>query len=187
MLHNQQKELVRAHWTVFNSLPGQKFISLGGGNANGAWTSSAISNINSAIQNGVFNGYQGIAYDIEQGNTGLGGAFSESFKLAKSKGYKVMVTVSHSAPYGFGDAADLMRGFFTDGSIDYLSPQLYTSGNEAQNDYSTGNGVTWNMWASTRIPIIPSIVRGSYYDSAHSYFSSNFGFDIQGYVQWAQW
>eukprot|EP01120_Amphizonella_sp_Union-15-10_P005963 TRINITY_DN1845_c0_g1_i1.p1 TRINITY_DN1845_c0_g1~~TRINITY_DN1845_c0_g1_i1.p1 ORF type:complete len:248 (-),score=52.83 TRINITY_DN1845_c0_g1_i1:116-817(-) len=170
---------------IKDRLPGAKFISLGGGNANGAWTASAIQNINSAINRGEFAGYTGIAYDIEEGDSGLGTLFQESFRTAKAKGLQVLVTVSHSAPYGINDAFDLMQIFFADGNIDYLSPQLYTSGNEGANDYTTSHGVTWNQYSRSRAKIIPSIVRGSLYQSAESYFRSQ-GVTIVGYVQWAQ-
>jgi len=169
---------------VKNRLPGTKYISLGGGNAAGSWTSGGLSSIDNAINGGQFSGYGGIVYDIEQGNSGLSSAFQNSFRTAKSKGFKVLVTVSHSAPYGFGDAKTLMEGFFSDGNIDYLSPQLYTSGNEGQNDYTTAQGVGWGDYKKSRARIIPSIVRGSLYSSARSYFSGQ-GVNITGYIQWA--
>jgi len=165
-------------------LPGTKYISLGGGDNDGSWTNSVLVNINSALNRGDFSSYGGIAYDVEQGNSGLGTLFQDSFRIAKSKGLKVLVTVSHSAPYGFGDAKTLMDLFFADTNIDYLSPQLYTSGTESQNDYTTSQGVGWDQYKKTRAHIKPSIVRGSLYSSAHSYFQQQ-GFNITGYIQWA--
>jgi len=165
-------------------LPGTKFLSIGGGNDAGSWTTAVLNDLNNAINSGSLAGYGGIAYDVEQGNSGLGSLFQTSFRLAKSKGFKVLVTVSHSAPYGFGDANSLMQTFFSDGNIDYLSPQLYTSGEESQNDYATSGGVSWNEYTKSRAHIIPSIVRGSLYSSAHSYFQGQ-GFNITGYIQWA--
>jgi len=166
-------------------LPGAKYISLGGGNANGGWSSGALSSITAAINDGKFDGYQGICYDVEQGDSGLSGAFQNSFAAARSKGFEVLVTISHSAPYGFGDAYQLMQTFFSDGNINYLSPQLYTSGTEGQNDYTTSGGVSWSMYKDARPRIVPSIVRSSLYDSAHSYFQGQ-GVEITGYIQWAQ-
>jgi len=168
-------------------LPGTKFISIGGGNNNGAWSSSQLNTLNSAISGGSFAGYGGIAYDIEEGAGGLGSLFAESFRLAKQRGLRVLVSISHSAPYGFpqADAAALMRQFFSDSNIDYISPQLYTSGTESQNDYTTSQGVGWDQYRNSRSPIVPSIVRGSYYSSALSYFRQNYQFNITGYVQWA--
>jgi hypothetical protein len=120
-------------------------------------------------------------FDIEQGDGGLANLFSRAFQstfllilfhgmigsvffgvsfslthflpACRSFNMTVLVTVSHSAPYGFPDAASLMRGFFSDSNIDYLSPQLYTSGNEGQNDYTTSQGVGWNEYARSRAQV----------------------------------
>jgi len=165
-------------------LPGTKYISLGGGDSDGRWTSSALQTINSAIGKGDFSGYGGIVYDVEEGDTGLGSLFQQSFTAAKGKGFKVLVTISHSAPYGFGDASSLMQAFFADRNIDILSPQLYTSGTEAQNDYATSGGIGWNQYKNAHASIVPSIVRESLYASARTYFSQQ-GVNITGYIQWA--
>jgi len=55
-----------------------------------------------------------------------------------------------------------MRGFFQDGKIDYISPQLYSSGNESSNDYST-DGFDWSNFQDMVPGFVPSIVAGSYY------------------------
>jgi len=167
-------------------LPGVKFISLGGGNVNGVWTASVIQQVNSAIGAGSFAGYGGIAYDIEEGDAGLTSAFQNSFRVAKGAGLRVLVSVSHSAPYNIVDGYAMMQAFFTDKNIDYLSPQLYTSGYETQNDYATSLGVGWDLWARSQATIIPSIVTGSLFSSAQNYFRDSHGFNITGYVQWAQ-
>jgi len=169
---------------IKNYLPGSKFISLGGGNNNGAWTNSTLESINLAIQSQVFDGYNGIAYDIEEGDAGLADLFAQSFTIARSSGFKVLVTTSHTAPYGITDAGSLMSRFFNDSNIDYLSPQLYTSGTESQNDFVESGGVTWNDWTFTTIPIIPSIIDADYYSDAEKQFQS-LGIAIQGYIQWA--
>jgi len=170
---------------VINRLPGRKYISLGGGNANGAWTASALTAVTDAITSNKFTGYQGICYDIEQGDAGLSSHFTSSFTAAKSHGLSVLVTISHSAPYGFSDAYTLMQTFIGDSSIDYLSPQLYTSGNEGSNDYTTSGGVAWTMYRTSHARVIPSIVRASLYSSARTYFSGQ-GVNITGFIQWAQ-
>jgi len=95
------------------------------------------------------------------------------------------VTISHSAPYGVSDAPDLMASFFPNANIDYMSPQLYTSGEEGQNDFAISHGVQWTQYKNCRAAIVPSIVRASYYDNAHNYFK-NIGVNITGYVQWKQ-
>lgn len=166
-------------------LPGLKFISLGGGNGNGAFTSDALTAITAAIEAGRFAGYDGVAYDVEEGEAGLETLFAQSFAAAKAKGYKVLVTVSHSAPYGISDAATLMQKFFADPNIDYLSPQLYTTGEETANDYATSAGVSWAQYATAKAAIIPSIVKASLYADAKRYFQEQ-GVAIGGFVQWSQ-
>jgi len=167
-----------------NKLPGVKYIDIGGGNANGAWSSSQLNSVINAINNNSFSGYGGICFDVEEGQAGLSSAFESAFKAAKAHGYQVLVTISHSAPYGFSDASTLMSNFFASTNIDYISPQLYTSGNEKQNDYSTDGGVSWNAYQKSRAKIAPSIVQASYYPSAQQYFAGQ-GVTLSGYIQWA--
>lgn len=170
---------------VYSKLPGMKVISIGGGNANGRFTVSTLKSLNDALSSGTLNGYDGISYDIEEGDTGLESAFADSFSLAKKLGKTVTVTVSHSAPYGIDDAATLMRSFFSNTNIDYLSPQLYTSGTESSNDFSTQAGVQWTEYAAAKAAVVPSIVRASMYTNAQQTFAS-YGVTTKGYIQWEQ-
>ncbi|MDX8399778.1 MAG: LysM peptidoglycan-binding domain-containing protein [Gallionellaceae bacterium] len=170
---------------VKDKLQGSKYISLGGGNEDGAFTSASLTSITNAINAGDFAGYDGIAYDVEEGDSGLESLFSESFAAAKANGYKVLVTVSHSAPYGISDASDLMQSFFADPNIDYLSPQLYTTGEETSNDYATSGGVEWSQYATAKAAVVPSIVNSSMYADAQIYFQEQ-GVSIKGFVQWSQ-
>jgi len=78
-----------------------------------------------------------------------------------------------------------MQSFFSNKNINYLSPQLYTSGTETSNDYTTAAGVQWSSYAKASAQIVPSIVTGSLYPSAKSYFSG-VGVTTGGYVQWSQ-
>ncbi len=95
------------------------------------------------------------------------------------------MTTSHSRPYGIEDGSKLMTGFFADSNIDYISPQLYTSGTEASNDF-TAIGTMWKEYASSKAKIVPSVVLGSRdYPTAQAYFA-NLGVTLAGYVQWAQ-
>jgi len=171
--------------SVLNKLQGSKYLALGGGNANGRWTATLVRKVSSYCSAGRFGGYAGIAFDIEEGDSGLGALFVATFKACKSKGYKVLVTSSHSTPYGISDGVALMNTFFQQAaSIDYMSPQLYTSGNEGSNDYTT-NGVGWAAYKPFSGKLIPSIVAGSMYNSAKQYFA-NLGITAPGYVQWSQ-
>jgi len=169
---------------IKGSLPGNKYIALGGGNSAGDWTSSVLSSVTSSLNNNDFSGYQGIVFDIEQGDSGLSSAFESAFAAAKGRGLKVLVTISHSAPYGFSDASTLMSNFLGSSNIDYISPQLYTTGSESQNDYSTTAGVGWNQYQGSTPQVVPSIVTSGLYSSAQSDFSQQ-GVTLSGYIQWA--
>ena len=175
----QQSEKIK------DALTGDKYICFGGGNQNGAMTSAGLQAITEAIQEGTLAGYDGVAYDVEVGDAGLEQDFADSFAAAQAAGFKVLVTVSHSAPYGISDGAALMQSFFSDENIDFLSPQLYTTGEESANDYATSQGVTWSQYAAAKAAIIPSIVKASYYASAQSYFAGQ-GVELAGYVQWSR-
>ncbi len=170
---------------IKSSLQGSKYIALGGGNGNGAWSEAALTDITNAINAGDFAGYDGIAYDVEEGEPGLETAFGDSFATAKKMGYQVLVTVSHSAPYGITDASTLMQSFFTDPNIDYLSPQLYTTGTETSNDYATSGGVAWSEYATAQAATVPSIVEADMYADAQAYFETQ-GVSLSGFIQWSQ-
>jgi LysM repeat protein len=170
---------------VSDRLSGEKYICIGGGNQDGAFTKSRVQAVTTAINNGELIAYQGIAYDIEQGDIGLEDDFAASFRAAKARGLKVLVSISHSAPYGIDDAAALMKQFFADDNIDFLSPQLYTTGSETANDYATSHGVVWTEYADCKAAVIPSIVTAELYNSAQQYFAQQ-GVTLQGFVQWSQ-
>jgi len=173
--------------SVVSKLKGTKFLAMGGGNGNGHWTSAILQKISSYCANGKFAGYNGIAFDIEEGDAGLASAFANAFSSCKSHGFKVLVTVSHAAPYGIPDAKSLMLSLISNGNVDYHSPQLYTSGTESANDFSVDStiGVTWNNYKPTSGKLIPAIVASTYYSSAKNYFA-NLGITTVGFVQWSQ-
>jgi hypothetical protein len=169
---------------VKSSLPNSKYISLGGGNAQGSWSSSLLTDIKNAINNNSFSGYVGLVYDIEEGTSGLYTGFANAFAAAKAKGFKNLVTISHSIPYGVSDASSLMTNILKNTNVDYISPQLYTSGSETQNDYTEG-AFPWTNYKNTSAQIIPSIVRASLYSGAKSFFAGK-NITTKGFVQWAQ-
>ena len=168
-------------------LPGAKYLSIGGGNSNGRFTAASLDSLTAAIGAGSISaaGYDGIVWDIEEGDAGLSAAFAASFAAAKAQGLATLVTTSHSAPYGIDDAAALMSGFFGDANIDYLSPQLYSTGEETENEYNELQGVSWADYVGCEAKVVPSIVTGSMYSDAQSYFAGK-GVATSGYVQWAQ-
>jgi len=171
--------------SIKSKLPGTKFITIGGGDSSGRWTSAAVQKVTSYCKSKKFSGYSGIAYDIEEGDSGLSSVFLSSFSACKSAGYQVLVTVSNSAPYGISDAKTLMTAFLKDTNIEYVSPQLYQTGNEGSNLYDTNANVPWSAYVGAKPKIVPSIVKASYYSSAKSYFSSK-GITLSGYIQWNQ-
>ena len=79
---------------------------------------TALANIDAAISSNALQGWQGVVYDIEEGDSDLAAAFKSSFANSKAKGLKVLVTTSHSRPYGISDGSQLMTGFFADSNID---------------------------------------------------------------------
>jgi hypothetical protein len=139
------------------------------------------------INAGKFGAYHGIVFDVEEGDSGLASAFAKCFQSCQNHNLRVMVTVSHSAPYGISDAASLMDSIFHDKNVNFLSPQLYTSGEEGGNDFQTTAGVQWSSYASwnTKAAVIPSIVKASYYGDAAGYLGTQ-GVNTQGFVQWSQ-
>ena len=149
------------------------------------WSQIVLSSVKDAIKAGSFSGYQGISFDVEEGDSGLQQAFQETFEIAQSAGLKVSVTVSHSSPYGVADGPALMKSFFSSASIDYLSPQLYTSGLETENAYTQSAGVPWSDYAGAKSLFLPSIVDVSMYSSAAQYFQS-LGIATAGFAQWKQ-
>ena len=169
---------------VQGKLVGDKYIALGGGNSNGKFTQQILNSIITDINNGSFSNYKGIAFDIEEGDAGLTSLFQQAFAAAKTKNLKVLVTTSHSAPYGITDAYTMMETFINDGNIDYLSPQLYTSGTETQNDFTQNQGVSWKDYARAKATIVPSIVQANMYNDAKNQFSQ-YGVTTSGFIQWA--
>ncbi|MCF1459919.1 LysM peptidoglycan-binding domain-containing protein [Agrobacterium vitis] len=181
--HSDPTKALAQSAPILPSLAGEKYITLGGGNASGRFSTSTLQSIDTCIKSGAFSAYKGIAYDIEEGNSGLSAAFQQSFANARAAGFKVLVTVSHSAPFGIADAKSLMFDFFDDTNIDILSPQLYTTGEEPSNDWATSHGVTWSDYATAKAQIAPSIVHANLYPNVQSTFKIH---DVtpNGYILW---
>jgi len=177
-------------------LKGDKYCSVGGGNDNGRFTPSRIQKITQSMKLFKQAGYDGLCYDVEEvvGNGSvLVAAFKTSFAACKQAGLKVFVTTSHTAPYKSDtpqDAVDLVKSWVSDPNVDFLSPQLYSSGEEKAPDFAeTGNcasqGCTWQIWQGSHGTIVPSLANGSQYSAAESGLSKR-GITIDGYVQWQE-
>ena len=78
---------------IFSKLVGSKYISLGGGASTGHITSQVLQSWNTLMQNGALSQYNGICYDIEEGDSGLAAAFAASFAIAKANNFKVLVLI----------------------------------------------------------------------------------------------
>jgi len=162
-------------------------VSFGGGKSKskGLWTQSVLTNLDSNITRIKQAGWDGIVYVIKEGDPGLSNAFAKSFANAKAEGLSILVSVSNSQPYRIPDASLLMTGFISDSNIDYLSPQLFRSGNEPENDY-TDKGTTWASYTSAKAKFVPSVVNFVRdCPTAASYFDQ-FRIQVYGCVQWAQ-
>jgi len=140
------------------------------------------------ITSGALNQWSGIVFDIEEcSSAGLADSFASAFRTAKQAGLSVLVTVSHSAPYGCADPDVLMKSFFTNDDVDILSPQLYTNGNEASPMFDAGNQVKWEDWAGSKGRFVPSIgclaVKNGGYQKTGDFFST-YGITPSGYIVW---
>merc|ERR1712137_1540745 len=142
-----------------------------GGNNNGRFTQARLDSLKSKLSAGDFKAYEGLALDVEECDSGLASSFTDVLATAKSVGMETMVTISHSAPYGCDDASTLMQAFFADRNTDYLSPQMYTSGEEPTPDFDEAAGATFAQFAQARAAIIPSIVDGTHYQPVVQFFS----------------
>lgn len=174
---------------VYSNLMGDKIITLGGGNGNGAWHHAALQDVNAAIDGGSFTGYHGIAFDVEEGDSDLASAFLETFSKAKQAGYLVVVATSHTAPYGVADATNLMWAFITSTDIDVISPMMYGSEDAFLDCSRTGyldtisHEVPWFWFQYSQAAVVPSIWRPDQYDTAREFLASQ-DVKAQGYIAW---
>lgn len=171
--------------TVLGQAVGDAYIALGGGNEHGSFSSDSLAAATTAINNDELQDWAGLALDVEYCNaSGLASSFQGVLAAAKSKGMKTLVTVSHSAPVGCPDQDALMDAFFQDANIDFLSPQLYTTGTETSPDFSvtSGSDITFDMYENARGAFLPSIVSASQFDAVVAQFPN---LAVDGFVQWS--
>jgi len=170
---------------VAGKLKGERWLDIGGGDSDGHWTNGWVQKVGAYCTSGRFSGYSGICFDIEEGDSGLANAFAQTFQACKQSGFKILITTSASAPYGVGDAATLMRSFFPNPNIDYLSPQIYC-GDPWSNCYTVNSGVQWSEYAKARAKLVPSVWHASNYADALNVYRNQYGIQCAGYVRWAQ-
>mgnify|MGYP006104787163 CR=1 FL=1 len=181
---------------LVNSYKGKPYITIGGGNEHGNFTVEALSDITNNLDL-ITPSYSGIIFDIEIANgdaSELVEAFQDTFKAAKAKDLEVGLTIPHSAPFETDTpqvAIDLVTSWAQEENIDFISPQLYSAGNETSPDFEqTGKcveeGCTLDLFKGLTPKFVPSIVDASQYDAVHDFFWTNYGINCTGYFQWAQ-
>ena len=84
-----------------------QFLTLGGANAEGMVTATALDAVADGLEDVKAAGFHGICFDIELtiGEQDLVDAQERAFAACKKAGLLVMVTTSHSAPYAAGSEA----------------------------------------------------------------------------------
>jgi hypothetical protein len=176
-------------------LVGERYLSLGGGNGAGEFTADTIKAVTNHMWRVLEANYTGVVFDAEiiSGPAEeLIPLFAACFRQAKAVGLKVMVTMSHSAPYHTDtpmDAVAFVKAWVRDGNIDMVSPQLYTSGHEDRPDFDETffckeSGCTWLAYMDSVPMVVPSIVNASHYPEVEKFFAG--ALSLGGYVTWAQ-
>jgi len=187
---NDPVQALTASEKIKSSLVGAKWIDAGGGNLNGRWNTSWITQWQTMIEAGNLSTWDGIVLDVEECfESGLAKPFGALLRAAKAAGLKTMVTTSHSAPYKCTDAKALMESFFASDDCDYISPQLYASGNEKKVSFepTSGAGVAWTDWVGAKPLFVPSLtlnaLNNSGYEVTQQYFAP-LGINCTGYIMW---
>ena len=138
-------------------------------------------------------------FDIEltQGGEELVTEFEKAYAACHASGLLVMITTSHSAPYAA--SSNHAKQLFVDSwvkskNIDIFSPQLYTSGYEANADFgqtpcSPQDGIfdskcSWERLAPMKALWAPSLKDVTHYQPTKEYFAKA-GIKTHGFVQWA--
>lgn len=178
-------------------LHGMKFLTLGGGNAAGTFTASALNNIIRDVDKIRASGYPAVMLDVEEvdgPSSTMVPLFVKTTAALKQAGLIVGITTSHSAPYQCDSAADavaITQAWAADENIDILSPQLYSSGRESEPEFAETNsckdaGCTWDLYGGAKAMFVPSIVAETQYSSVKSWFAQNHGIDVNGFFEWQQ-
>ena len=176
-------------------LRGSRFLSLGGGNAAGSFTASALTKIKSSMGAIKAANYSGIILDVEEATGSakeLVPAFAAVLAAAKGEGLRTAVTTSHSAPYqcdSANDAVALVKAWVADPNLDILSPQLYSSGQEGSPQFDTtascSPACSWSLYKGFKGIFAPSIVEPSHYPATKAFFAAT-NVDTGGFFEWKQ-
>jgi hypothetical protein len=179
---------------------GLQFLSLGGATGDGSFTVGRLEGFFSGgLEPVKAAGFDGICFDIEltQGGEELVAEFEKAYAACHSAGLLVMITTSHSAPYAA--SSNHVKQLFVDSwvkskDIDIFSPQLYTSGYEANADFgqtpcSPQDGIfdskcSWDRLQPMKALWVPSLKDISHYQPTKEYFAK-VGIKTRGFIQWA--
>ena len=160
---------------------GKKFLNLGGGLESGIWNVSDLDYINQKLTEIKRAGWDGLCFDVEvcTPNVSFVDAFKNCFAKCKQAGLKVLVTMSHTNPYqcqtGAGQGMDLVNSWINDSNVDYISPQLYSSGDSLEPS-------NLSMFKSVENKIVPSIPDVPDWDG----LNTKTGINNAGYIIWKQ-
>jgi len=176
---------------------GAQYLSLGGGRSEAAFTPEALSGLvegSKDIEAIKDAGFAGVCFDVEEAHGSakdLIAAFERSFIALKQAGLRVMVTTSHSAPYETDSDATrvaLVDSWVKSDNIDYISPQLYSDGQEAEPEYEAedpNRNVAYERYKGAKAKFVPSIASADQVDRVKLFFQQK-GITVDGYVQWKQ-
>mmetsp|Transcript_41882 Transcript_41882/g.67760 ORF Transcript_41882/g.67760 Transcript_41882/m.67760 type:complete len:332 (-) Transcript_41882:105-1100(-) len=169
-----QKSCARA--TSFN------YLSIGGGPGFIPPTADEIKSLK---------GYDGISLDIESYAALDVDAIQVSLQAAKDAGLKTHFTCAHT---GYGLTRDFVMAVLKLPTLDYVSPQLYTTTPCIQATESAG--ITWADWKTAldsdgaTAQLLPGVPEGdfqsyaSYDDITNTFCTSNFGKPCPGVMVW---
>ena len=104
-----------------------------------------------------------------------------------------MITTSHSAPYeATSDESriGLVDSWVASDNVDYLSPQLYTTGGEGA-EFAASTGILGEVGYehylnAKKAKFVPSIVAETQVDEVREYFAEK-GLIVDGFIQWQQY
>ena len=179
-------------------LPANKWVSIGGGNANGHFTVPVLEKlITPESMNIIKNSdYVGVMLDVEElvgPASSLIPLFKKFFELLKQEGKLIGVTTSHTGPYIADtpkDAFEVIRFCTTYKDMYILSPQLYSYSGDSvvqleETYFCKAAGCVWGLFANTTAKVVPSVIDESHYTASLNFFSLK-GIKIEGFIQWTQ-
>ena len=178
-------------------LLGTKYLTVGGGDMSGQITAEALKKYAISGQKIKNAGYEAVMFDIEEikgSHTMMIPLFAQAFAAIKKAGLGVGVTVSKCAPYQADtpiDSVEFIKAWVKDENIDFMSPQLYTTGYEPEplfieTSFCKEAGCTWDLWRNAVPKVVPSIVGQEQYETVKEWFAKNYDIETAGFFEWKQ-